>query len=89
MYNTGRDFASLVLIKDREWDTMKQLSKKLIIIFLPWLVFFIKDRPIHGLMALIIQATGFGWIVASVWAWRVTFKNIEPEEVVSNQSVKQ
>ena len=37
-------------------------------IFLPWLQFFTIDRPIAGIICLILQCTLVGWIPAAMWS---------------------
>lgn len=37
-------------------------------IFLPWLSFFTVNRPIAGIIALMLQITLIGWAPAAIWA---------------------
>ncbi len=37
-------------------------------LLLPWLMFFTIGRIFAGLISLILQLTGVGWIVATIWA---------------------
>lgn len=37
-------------------------------IFLPFLSFFTIDRPVAGIVCLILQITLLGWIPAALWA---------------------
>lgn len=39
-----------------------------IALFLPWLAFFTIDRPIAGIVCLVLQITLLGWIPAAIWA---------------------
>lgn len=47
----------------------------LLAIFFPWIVLLLYDNPGGALVALILQATGIGWIPASIWAWRVVHQD--------------
>lgn len=40
----------------------------LICLILPWLGFFTINRPISGIICLILQITVIGWLPASIWA---------------------
>ena len=40
----------------------------LIAIFLPFVVFFTIERPVAGIVCLILQITLIGWIPAAIWA---------------------
>ena len=40
----------------------------LIALFLPWLTFFTRGRPIAGVICLILQITLLGWLPATIWA---------------------
>jgi len=40
----------------------------LIAILLPFLAFFTINRPISGIICLILQITLIGWIPAAIWA---------------------
>ncbi|MDA8257926.1 MAG: YqaE/Pmp3 family membrane protein [Betaproteobacteria bacterium] len=40
----------------------------LIALFLPWLTFFTIDKPVSGIVCLILQLTLIGWIPATIWA---------------------
>lgn len=40
----------------------------LLILFLPFAVFFTIGRPFSGIICLILQVTLLGWIPASIWA---------------------
>lgn len=40
----------------------------LIAIILPFVLFFTIDRPIAGIICLILQLTIVAWIVAAIWA---------------------
>ena len=41
----------------------------LIALFLPFLVFFTINRPVQGILCLILQLTLIGWIPAVIWAF--------------------
>lgn len=49
---------------------MKRIMMAFLAIFFPWLLFFLKDNPVAGIIALVMQATLVGWIPASMWAWQ-------------------
>jgi uncharacterized membrane protein YqaE (UPF0057 family) len=40
----------------------------LIAFLLPWLTFFTIDRPITGIICLVLQLTIIGWLPATIWA---------------------
>lgn len=40
----------------------------LLAIILPFLVFFTIGRPFSGIICLLLQLTGLGWIFAAIWA---------------------
>ena len=40
----------------------------LLALFLPWLTFFTIDKPVSGIVCLILQLTLIGWIPATIWA---------------------
>lgn len=40
-------------------------------IFFPWVILLLDDNPSGALIAMILQATGVGWIPASAWAWGI------------------
>lgn len=50
---------------------MKRFFLSLLAIMLPWVILIIYDNPGGAVLALVLQATGIGWIPASYWAWRV------------------
>lgn len=37
-------------------------------IFLPFVAFFTIDRPLAGIICLILQITLIGWLPAAIWA---------------------
>lgn len=37
-------------------------------IFLPFILFFTIDRPITGIICLLLQLTVIGWLPAALWA---------------------
>lgn len=41
----------------------------------PWLVLLIYDNPGGAIVALVMQATLFGWPPATIWAMRVIREN--------------
>jgi hypothetical protein len=49
---------------------MKKFGQALAAIFFPWIIFLILGQLGYALLAFLIQATGFGWIIATIWAWR-------------------
>ncbi|AIY39634.1 putative membrane protein [Collimonas arenae] len=40
----------------------------LISIIFPWLTFFLMERPIAGIICLLLQLTLIGWIPAGIWS---------------------
>lgn len=50
---------------------MKRIIMSILAVFLPWSVLLIHDNPGGAFVALIMQATVFGWPFASIWAWRL------------------
>jgi uncharacterized membrane protein YqaE (UPF0057 family) len=40
----------------------------IIALCLPWLTFFTIERPIAGIICLILQLTLIGWLPATIWA---------------------
>jgi hypothetical protein len=40
----------------------------LLAILLPFLLFFTIGRPFAGIVCLILQLTGVGWLIAALWA---------------------
>jgi len=40
----------------------------LLAIFLPFILFFTVDRPITGVICLLLQLTIIGWLPAALWA---------------------
>lgn len=38
-------------------------------LLLPWVAFLILHRTIPAIVCFILQFTGIGWIIASIWAW--------------------
>ena len=40
----------------------------LLAIFLPFILFFTIDRPITGIICLLLQLTIIGWLPAALWA---------------------
>ena len=40
----------------------------LLAIFLPFILFFTIDRPITGIICLLLQLTVIGWLPAALWA---------------------
>lgn len=57
---------------------MKKFAHAFTAIFFPWLTFLILDKPLHALVAMILQATLFGWLPASIWAWKTVFPKSQP-----------
>jgi uncharacterized membrane protein YqaE (UPF0057 family) len=45
-----------------------ECMRLLIAILLPWLAFFTINRPIAGVVCLVLQITLIGWIPAAIWA---------------------
>ncbi|QCE35720.1 YqaE/Pmp3 family membrane protein [Acetobacteraceae bacterium] len=44
----------------------------IIAFFLPWLAFFTIERPMAGIICLLLQLTVLGWPFAAVWAiWSI------------------
>lgn len=50
---------------------MKRFFLSLLAIALPWVILIIYDNPGGAVLALVLQATGIGWLPASFWAWRI------------------
>ena len=44
----------------------------ILILFLPFTVFFTIKKPIAGIVCLILQLTLIGWIPATIWAIMAT-----------------
>ncbi|MDH2923880.1 proteolipid membrane potential modulator [Nicoletella semolina] len=40
----------------------------LIAFILPWLTFFTINRPLSGILCLVLQITIIGWLPATIWA---------------------
>lgn len=49
---------------------MKRFLWGLLCVIFPWLVLLLHDNPGGAVVALVLQATGIGWIPASIWAFR-------------------
>lgn len=47
-----------------------RMFMSLIAILFPWLILLLEDNPGGAVVALIMQASVFGWPFASVWALR-------------------
>ncbi len=56
---------------------MKRFFWSLLAIFFPWVVLLLDDNPGGAVVALVMQATLFGWIPASMWAWRIAHGTVE------------
>ncbi|MCE3045531.1 hypothetical protein [Legionella sp. 16cNR16C] len=54
----------------------------LLALFFPWLVLLIYDNPGGAIVALVMQATLFGWLPASMWALRVVRENYKEKKRV-------
>ena len=39
-----------------------------IALILPWITFFTIGRPVAGILCLLLQVTGIGWLPATIWA---------------------
>jgi hypothetical protein len=50
---------------------MKRSLMSILAIVFPWIILLIEDNPGGALIALILQATGIGWPLASWWAWNI------------------
>jgi uncharacterized membrane protein YqaE (UPF0057 family) len=46
----------------------KHPFKLFLAIFLPFVLFFTIDRPVAGIVCLLLQITVLGWIPAALWA---------------------
>lgn len=53
---------------------MKHFFKSLLAIILPWVIILMDDNPGGAILALFLQVTLIGWILASIWAWKVLHK---------------
>lgn len=40
----------------------------LIAVLFPWLSFFLRLRPLRGIICLLLQLTLIGWLPAAIWA---------------------
>ena len=58
---------------------MNRVFWSIMAVILPWIVFLINDDPASAGLALFLQATGIGWIPASIWAFKTTKKMNQPE----------
>lgn len=47
-----------------------RMFMSLLAILFPWLVLLLEDNPGGAIVALVMQASVFGWPFASVWALR-------------------
>lgn len=52
----------------------KKLFLIIIAIIFPFVVFFIKDKPGAGFVAILLQGSILGWPVAIIWALKVIFE---------------
>lgn len=50
---------------------MKRFFLSFLALMLPWVILIIYDNPGGAVLALVLQASGIGWIPASFWAWRI------------------
>lgn len=48
-------------------------------LFFPWLVLLLHDNPGGAIVALVMQATLFGWLPATLWAMRTLKEKQEPK----------
>ena len=51
---------------------MKWISLAFLAVFFPWVSFLREGMLGYAVLALILQASVIGWIVAIGWAWRMT-----------------
>jgi uncharacterized membrane protein YqaE (UPF0057 family) len=58
-------------------------------IFLPFIVFFTINRPISGIICLILQITLIGWIPAALWAVYATSQYKTDQKIKKIQHEKQ
>ena len=49
---------------------MKKFLYALLALLCPWSIFLIRDMPGNAMIAFMLQASIFGWIFATVWAFR-------------------
>ncbi len=43
----------------------------------PWVVMFIEDRPVAGILALVLQVSVIGWAFAAIWAYGVAKESMD------------
>ena len=65
---------------------IKNFGTKFLAIIFPWAILLMHDNPGGALVAVILQATGVGWIPASMWAFRTLDKTNEPETEAQSPS---
>ncbi|MCX7115699.1 MAG: hypothetical protein NTW08_07325 [Gammaproteobacteria bacterium] len=66
----------------------KTLMTILAILF-PWMVLFIYDNPVGGVITLVLQATVIGWIPASIWALCVVYAPVKPGAQTQKEEEKE
>lgn len=64
---------------------MKKIFKSMLALSFPWIILFMEDNPGGAFVALVLQATGIGWIPASIWAWQIVHK---PEAKINKKSTE-
>lgn len=67
---------------------MNKWANKFLAITFPWMVFFLHDRPLEGVFALLMQGSVIGWLPAVYWAWSFLHPN-KKDEAKQDVSSKQ
>jgi len=67
---------------------IKRIFWTLLSIAFPWLVLLLHDNPGGAVVALILQATVFGWIPATVWAMRAVHEAQTPKKKITKKKTK-
>ncbi|OGT48249.1 MAG: hypothetical protein A3F17_07825 [Gammaproteobacteria bacterium RIFCSPHIGHO2_12_FULL_41_15] len=67
---------------------------KLVAVFCPAIILFVRDNPFGGLLALALQSTVIGWPIAVIWALKILKKEREEALIAKakeerNKSVKE
>lgn len=70
----------IILLLYLEGNTMKRFLYFLLALFFPWFVFFMQNMRDKALVALGLQASLFGWIFATIWAWGIVKQTILAED---------
>ncbi|MEP3245160.1 MAG: YqaE/Pmp3 family membrane protein [Sneathiella sp.] len=76
MKTVGKDEPGFQIPELNDWSTDMHI---LILIFLPFLVFFHLKKTTEAIICLLLQIMLIGWIPASIWAFIVVRKNEKDE----------